>query len=103
MIVGSVWEFKSDDCYDEFYNGWALTLTILIIYYVMIGLVCCIGCCCCICAGRLMVGMRKISKEEREELENCVNQLQNAELEVQFKAQAETIKEKGQEVEEILG
>ncbi|CAG9330699.1 unnamed protein product [Blepharisma stoltei] len=50
MIVGSVWEFESDDCYDEFYNDWALTLAILITMYTSVGLVCCLLC-CCICVG----------------------------------------------------
>ncbi|CAG9334546.1 unnamed protein product [Blepharisma stoltei] len=44
MIVGSVWEFTSDSCYDEFYNGWAMTLAVLIFEYVKIGLACLVVC-----------------------------------------------------------
>ncbi|CAG9334547.1 unnamed protein product [Blepharisma stoltei] len=52
VIVGSLWEFKSDDCYDDFYNGWALNLATLIVDYISIGaffcLLCYIGMCSCL-------------------------------------------------------
>ncbi|CAG9333528.1 unnamed protein product [Blepharisma stoltei] len=38
MITGSVWLYTSDDCYDDYYDAWALTLAILIVQYVFVGL-----------------------------------------------------------------
>ncbi|CAG9330700.1 unnamed protein product [Blepharisma stoltei] len=92
MIVGSVWEFESDDCYDKFYNGWALTLAILIVDYVSIGLVCCLVS-CCICAPGMIFKIFKMIKLNYDELkemekdsENCVKEQKKAELEAQSNA-----------------
>ncbi|CAG9334548.1 unnamed protein product [Blepharisma stoltei] len=105
MIVGSVWEFESDGCYDDFYNGWALTLAILIVDYVSIGLVCCLLSCFCICSGAVIFGMSKLNKDIMlEELEKNLKEAQKEmqkeverERENLAKANAELNKKEGQE------
>ena len=55
LIVGSVWLFSDDNCENDWYDGYVLSLVILIFFYVFIGLaivaVCCGFCCAGVFAG----------------------------------------------------
>jgi len=60
-ILGSVWVYQSEDCEEgnfnvEFFDGWALSLAILSIYYCYTGYIFCALLCnfCTLCSGKTL-------------------------------------------------
>lgn len=51
FIIGSVWLFSDENCSDDWYHGYLLTLILLIFFYAYCGIIITVGFCCLCCPG----------------------------------------------------
>lgn len=63
IIIGCVWLFGDDKCSDKWYDGYALTLAIIIIFFIGCGIFVMMFFCLCCCAG-ILAGSVPSSEDE---------------------------------------
>ena len=69
-ITGSVWLFGDDTCSDEWYNGYVLSLVLLIFFYAMIGLIVLLMFCFLCCTAVFIRAVTGAMAERAKENEN---------------------------------